>query len=63
MNVIPVVHFKVIDPVASIKNAKNYEKATRLLALSSLRNAYGKLNFQEVLDDPMTVPNNLNFNL
>ena len=63
VNVIPVVHFKVVDPVASIKNVKNYEKATRLLALSSLSNAYGKRTFQEVLDDPMAVSNNLNLNL
>jgi regulator of protease activity HflC (stomatin/prohibitin superfamily) len=42
-------HYKIIDPMASVLNVGNFEKAAQEQIVSSLREVIGTLNIQDVL--------------
>merc|ERR1712018_845838 len=46
-----VVYFKIISPMAAVCNVENYNKSTRLLASTTLRNILGTKSLAEILSD------------
>jgi len=46
-----VVYYQVSNPVAAICNNDNYNRSTRLLAATTLRNVMGTKNLSEILSD------------
>ena len=46
-----VVYFKIVSPMAAVCNVENYNKSTRLLASTTLRNILGTKSLAEILSD------------
>merc|ERR1712178_61329 len=46
-----VVYYSVVDPKASIANVENYQKSTRLLAQTTLRNQLGSFTLSGLLSE------------
>jgi erythrocyte band 7 integral membrane protein len=52
-----VVYFRVMNATMSVINVNNANHATRLLAMTTLRNVLGTKNLSEMLSDRETISN------
>lgn len=50
-----VVYYRVFNPTISITNVENYQRSTRLLAATTLRNVLGTKTLQDILADRETI--------
>ncbi|XP_071820668.1 band 7 protein AGAP004871-like isoform X2 [Apostichopus japonicus] len=58
-----VVYYRVCNPTVSITNVENYQRSTRLLAATTLRNVLGTKTLQDVLAERESISATMQSNL